>query len=111
MTTSTTRAATLLMILLVGSMSLCAADVLECPPESLIKRSAPHRVSEPLDLPANLAAIAYGLHAPTIAIDAEFDASGHLSCASPLAGHSIYWPYAIAFLTHVKATLIRQVFE
>ena len=83
----------------------------ECPSESAIARSAPRRIAQPPPLPTDVASISYALFGPTIAIDAEYDGSGRLVCASPVAGRSLYWPYAIAVLSRQGAARIRQVFE
>jgi len=82
-----------------------------CPSESAIPRSAPKRIAQPLALPPIVASISYALTGPAIAIDAEYDGSGRLVCASPVAGNSVYWPYAIAMLSRQGATRTRQVLE
>ena len=107
------RISLILLVAMVGLYTGARAEdrFPECPLESAIARSAPKRIAQPLQLPADVAAISYALTGPLIAIDAEYDGSGRLACASPVAGSSVYWPYAIAALPQQASRPIRQVFE
>lgn len=43
----------------------------------------------------------FGPGSDRIAVEAEYDDTGRLMCASPLSGSSLYWPYAIHAIAHI----------
>jgi tetratricopeptide (TPR) repeat protein len=56
------------------------------------------RYSSKLELTPEDALIYRPIHSAEVVIAAEYDNSGRLSCATPVAGQSFYWPYAIRAL-------------
>ncbi len=88
----------LLAILLLSQVCFASEGLPSCSLAPAGARPPVVRYSGPAQLEGEERFIFRGWGIPEIMIEAEYDTSGVLKCASPLAGPSYYWPYAFKAL-------------